>query len=306
MSENQELQDLLEKTSRTFALSIPLLPEPTRSEVSIAYLLFRIIDTLEDATYWPPRQRVEALEQMRQLLILPNPSLVSSVSARWLATPPVKHAGYLELLLGMPHVFDWYQALNATARQHIARYADKSAHGMIRFIGRTDTSGVLRLESVGDLREYCFVVAGLVGEMLTELFVLGRPELAAVAPELRRRAAPFGEGLQLVNILKDVSADAAQGRVYLPHTMPLAEVFALARRDLQAAAEYNEMLRAAASHRGLWAFNALNARLATASLDMLQAQGLGSKLTRGEVSRLQVQIQRAAELDVPLVETNLP
>ena len=33
-----ELLDLLEKTSRTFALSIPVLPEPTRKEVTLAYL----------------------------------------------------------------------------------------------------------------------------------------------------------------------------------------------------------------------------------------------------------------------------
>ena len=44
------MDHLLEKTSRTFALTVPLLPEPTRCEVTVAYLLFRVADTLEDAT----------------------------------------------------------------------------------------------------------------------------------------------------------------------------------------------------------------------------------------------------------------
>jgi farnesyl-diphosphate farnesyltransferase len=58
-----DLDLLLEKTSRTFALSIPLLPEPTRREVMIAYLLFRIADTFEDSSSWPRESRIEALEQ---------------------------------------------------------------------------------------------------------------------------------------------------------------------------------------------------------------------------------------------------
>ena len=49
-----DVNDLLVKTSRTFALAIPLLPEPTRREVGLAYLLFRIADTFEDATAWTP------------------------------------------------------------------------------------------------------------------------------------------------------------------------------------------------------------------------------------------------------------
>ena len=43
------LEELLENTSRTFALSIPVLPEPTRRQVMIAYLLFRIADTFTDS-----------------------------------------------------------------------------------------------------------------------------------------------------------------------------------------------------------------------------------------------------------------
>ncbi len=63
-----DLADLLEKTSRTFALSIPVLPEPTRREVMIAYLLFRIADTFEDAAHWPPEKRIAAIGDFNALL----------------------------------------------------------------------------------------------------------------------------------------------------------------------------------------------------------------------------------------------
>ena len=59
------IEDLLLKTSRTFALSIPMLPEPTRREVGVAYLLFRIADTLEDATLWTPERQVQSTRHPR-------------------------------------------------------------------------------------------------------------------------------------------------------------------------------------------------------------------------------------------------
>ena len=43
-SDRLDLEQLLVATSRTFALAIPLLPEPIRLQVGIAYLLFRIAE----------------------------------------------------------------------------------------------------------------------------------------------------------------------------------------------------------------------------------------------------------------------
>jgi farnesyl-diphosphate farnesyltransferase len=141
----------------------------------------------------------------------------------------------------------------------------------------------LRLDTLQDLRDYCYVVAGIVGEMLTELFIVGHAPLAADADALRGRAAAFGEGLQLVNILKDASADGVEGRRYLPKGVDLATVFELARTDLDRAAEYTTLLHDAAAPRGMIAFNALPVQLARATLDRVEQRGSGAKLTRPEV-----------------------
>ena len=66
-----DLEQLLIATSRTFALAIPLLPEPTRLEVTLSYLLFRVADTFEDAASWPRALRIEALAQFDRLLADP-------------------------------------------------------------------------------------------------------------------------------------------------------------------------------------------------------------------------------------------
>jgi len=92
--------------------------------------------------------------------------------------------------------------------------------------------------------------------MLTELFLLGVPSSRG-RRRSQARAATFGEALQLVNILKDSEDDRNEGRRYLPEPVPKAEIFALARRDLETAEAYIETLRAAGSPRGILEFTAL-------------------------------------------------
>lgn len=299
MTEHDPLQALLLKTSRTFALSIPMLPQPTRAHVAIAYLVFRIIDTLEDAVHWSTAHRLRALAEMKALLGSLDPEQGQLVATRWLEQPPLDHEGYLELLAATPRVLEELRALPEPARASIVRHALRSAAGMSVFVDQSDASGHLRLQTLDDLRDYCYAVAGVVGEMLTDLFLLGRPELAGVARELRDRAVRFGEGLQLVNILKDVNADAAAGRIFLPASVPLRAVFDLARADLAVANEYCDLLHGAAADRGIWAFNSLNTKLALASLVILEAGGFGSKLTRVQVSRLRAQVLSGVEGDAP-------
>ncbi|HKU37796.1 MAG TPA: squalene/phytoene synthase family protein [Polyangiales bacterium] len=280
MTHEAGLQDLLHKTSRTFALTIPLLPQPMQHEVGIAYLLFRVIDSFEDATLWAPEERVRALGEFGPLLRDPELRSVCAAAERWVREPPLEHAGYLELIERLPEVLAWHAALRPLAREQIRLHLERTASGMAEFVARTDGQGALQLDTLHELRDYCFVVAGIVGELLTELYVLGCPQLAKVAPRLRERAPLFGEGLQLVNILKDVHPDAEEGRVYLPREVGLHEVFELAHADLRAALEYTELLREGNADLGVVKFNALNARLAVATLRELSDRGLGAKLSR--------------------------
>jgi farnesyl-diphosphate farnesyltransferase len=293
MAQHDELQDLLQKTSRTFALTIPLLQEPTRREVGVAYLLFRVIDSFEDATLWAPETRMRALADFCPLLHDADSTRSRIAAEAWVREPPLEHAGYLELIERVPQVLEWYRALQPTAREQIGQHIERTALGMAEFVGRTNGEGVLRLATLRDLREYCFVVAGIVGQLLTELYVGGCPQIANVADELRARAPRFGEGLQLVNILKDAQPDADEGRVYLPREVALEDVFELAHADLRAALEYTEILREAQADLGVVKFNALNARLALATLRELGDRGLGSKLSRVQLSGVAADVMRS-------------
>lgn len=296
-----DLDDLLEKTSRTFALSIPLLPEPTRKEVTVAYLLFRIADTFEDAALWGKERRIQALEDFSRLLDEPDADRARSMAEDWVANLPLEHEGYLELLHETPFVLDHFASLNPDGRELVKLHTQRTAHGMAGFVVRSDDDGELRLRSLQDLRDYCYVVAGIVGEMLTELFLLDRENLERVAEYLRARSRTFGEGLQLVNILKDSAFDRTEGRRYLPAGVGRDAVFALARDDLDSATEYTLAIQRSGAERGLVAFNALPVQLAWATLDKVEREGPGAKISREEVYAIVERLEHALDANEPAV-----
>jgi farnesyl-diphosphate farnesyltransferase len=295
-----ELDALLVKTSRTFALSIPMLPQPLRAEVGIAYLLFRIADTFEDAAGWRRERRTRALAELGELLA--EPGAAGERATGWIAgRPAIPHDGYLELLAAAPRVLAAYAALRPAARDTVREHLERTLAGMTRFVAREDGPDGLALADLDELRDYCYVVAGIVGEMLTELFLLALPALAPAAGEIRDRARDFGEGLQLVNILKDSAFDRGEGRRFLPAGLPREAVAAVARHDLDRAGEYVRLLQGRGAPRGLVAFTALPVLLARQSLLRVEERGEGAKLSRAEVAATVAALEAALDRGLPAV-----
>jgi farnesyl-diphosphate farnesyltransferase len=310
-----DIDRLLLRTSRTFALAIPLLPDPLGREVTIAYLLFRIADTFEDATRWPRAARIEALHAFAGLLrardgaasgrrpwapAAPSPcDEAPRLAEAWVAARPCDHDGYLDLLAETPAVLAELDAFWPSRREAIVHHTLRTVEGMADFVGSGDEHGNLRLGTLADLKRYCHVVAGIVGELLTELFLDFSPVLGAARQALWDNATRFGEALQLVNILKDSDSDARHGRVYLPPALARAEILALARDDLRAATDYVLALQSAGGPRGMVAFTALPVLLARATLDRLERFGPGSTVTRADVMDLWGRLHRDLDAGAP-------
>jgi farnesyl-diphosphate farnesyltransferase len=274
-----ELSTLLERTSRTFALTIPLLDEPLASDVGLAYLLFRIADTLEDAPLWGRDARKSALESF-------GAWLVGDTDERaWLdavaTSPPTDDAGCLALLARAGGVRTSVVQRGEDIATAMISDVVRTSSKMAEFVARQTDAGGLVLRDIEDLRAYCYAVAGIVGELLTEMFVLRAPSLAQERNALMDLAPAFGEGLQLVNILKDAEGDAREGRMYLPPGVDRADVVKLARTDLARANDYVALLKLAGASSHVRTFCELPVRLADATLDRL-AQG-AAKLSRDEV-----------------------
>lgn len=291
------LRDLLVRTSRTFALAIPLLPEPTRTTVSLAYLLFRGADCLEDAPNWTRDERLHSLTEFADLMLAPNAERANIASSAWLQSTPALDGACLELLAASADLVKKLEQLEPDVQNLVCTHVRRTALGMCRTLMLAEPSGRLHLRRVSDLRAYCYVVAGIVGELLSALFVRDAPRLASVQPELAEHQAAFGEGLQLVNILKDERADALEGRIYLPADVPRRDVIALAREDLRHARLYIEALRRGGAPAGFIAFCSLPAELAEAALLRIEHLGPGAKVSRAEVAAIMKHIQSSPSSD---------
>ncbi len=277
------LEDLLFRTSRTFAIAIPLLPDALRAEVGLSYLLFRVADTLEDAELWSASRRAQALADYEALLER------EPCAFDWLRDPPTTNADYLELLARVNEVTAALALVSPRKRELIIEHVVRTVRGMREWTMRGHN-----VRTLDDLQQYCYVVAGIVGELLTHLFVLSDPDQAPFEhpkkDELLALAPAFGEGLQLVNVVKDRAVDASAGRHLLPESLPISEVFVAARRDLDAADRYVELLDGA--HPGIIAFCTLPVRLARATLDRVEHGGAGAKLTREEVAQILIALRK--------------
>jgi farnesyl-diphosphate farnesyltransferase len=240
----------LSAVSRTFALNIPVLPAPLDLVVSVAYLLCRIADTIEDETEGSAAERRPLLVEFARLCELPPEwrpaSVVFARTARRHLRPTAPSAE-IRLLRGTPLVVRALSELEASARPAIARCLRVMTGGMSELMAIQPTNGRApvpsrgegtfagtvdgpvpsrikgpvpsRVEGLADLDQtltYCYYVAGVVGEMLTELFAGFSPRVKARSSELMARAPAFGRALQLTNILRDAREDLDQGRCFLP------------------------------------------------------------------------------------------
>lgn len=209
----------LPTVSRTFALNIRTLPPPLRRSVTLAYLLFRLADTIEDVADLSAEARSVLFAELTARLTAPDPAAPPTpeqAAARQalLACRPTE--GEAALVRDQHRLWAAYAALPGVPRGVLARWLAESVAGMISAPAGFTDGPVKCLETPADLRRYCWYVAGTVGMLLTELFVDHSPGAAARAEALTADAEAFGRALQLTNILQDVAADHADGRCYLP------------------------------------------------------------------------------------------
>ncbi len=205
---------ILEGVSRTFALTIPVLPGRLRVSVTNAYLLCRIADTLEDDPDLPAADKRDCAREFTEVLRgarCAGRFAEDTLSRLSRHTPEDEQA----LIGGTAEVVRVTQSLMPAERDALVRCVTLMSDGMHRF---QRGAGLHGLESLHALDEYCYYVAGVVGEMLTSLFCAYSPAIAARRGRLIELAPSFGQGLQMTNILKDIWEDRKRGICWLPRT----------------------------------------------------------------------------------------
>lgn len=149
-----EISALLQQTSRTIALTIPLLPEPTGTEVSVASLLFGVMGTLEKGTDWSSARRVDARTALVELLDGP-PEAANATVSEWTRDMPMTPARDRKLLEEIPSILRAFQQLRTDARVSIRRHIARSVDETGMFLSRSDGPNELEFGTLQDLRRYC-------------------------------------------------------------------------------------------------------------------------------------------------------
>ncbi len=261
---------LLRAVSRSFFLTIRLLPQPVREPIALGYLLARASDSIADTSEAETERRVESLQQLRQGDTFPH-ALRALIEKQ-------KNPDEAELLRRLPDLLDQLEASRSRAR--IEWVWDAILRGQLFDLTRfVPGAGPLGDEELDD---YTFLVAGCVGEFWTRLCAETLPDFSSrPVGELVPLGVAYGKGLQLVNILRDRSGDAAIGRIYVPDGK-FAAARERARAGLQSGLEW-----VSAVDNGRVRFACVPpARIGLETLARVEVDSGPVKISRGAVRRV--------------------
>jgi farnesyl-diphosphate farnesyltransferase len=210
------LTSLLRDVSRSFYLTLRVLPAGVRPQIGLAYLLARTTDTIADTGLVPVDLRLAALASLRGRILGRSSSPLSFGDL-------ARHqgSGAEKVLLEQCEVsLGLLQSLSPQDLEHVRRVLDIITSGQeldLRRFASASAEQVISLSSEAEWDDYTYRVAGCVGEFWTRMC---REHLFPSAdldePALLANGIRFGKGLQCVNILRDLPVDLRQGRCYLP------------------------------------------------------------------------------------------
>ncbi len=248
---NAALRDLLHATSRSFWLTLRVLPAAVRPQIGLAYLLARIADTIADTELVPLAQRLEALQKLRERILGESAAALAFGELARQQGAPAERALLENFEAALAELQKLSAADLALTRQVLATITGGQELDLKRFAGSAGVSPavcgvapqtmpielvhvvevettstargtralpeIIALQTDAELDDYTYRVAGCVGEFWTKLCRAHLfPSAALDDVRLLENGARFGKGLQLVNILRDLPADLRRGRCYLP------------------------------------------------------------------------------------------
>ncbi|PZD95070.1 phytoene/squalene synthase family protein [Paenibacillus sambharensis] len=210
---------MLKKTSRTFYIPISRLEPGLKEAVASAYLCMRAIDEIEDHPDLPDQTKIDLLRGVSEAIrgLEPRTELEALLIPHANILPPVS-----------VRIYEWLMLCPSSAQDIVKRYITMMSEQMAEWVHRRWT-----VHTVADLDAYTYSVAGMVGEMLSELWLwFDGTESDPV------KAVAFGRGLQAVNILRNRNEDLGRGVDYYPEGWDNEEMIRYAKRNLQQADSY--------------------------------------------------------------------
>lgn len=261
MREIEFYQNHLDGVSRSFAFCIKKLDSPYRHWISLSYLLCRVLDTVEDSIWNDSGLQDSQYAEFNSFMDkLPTREATLAWAARFPESIPETEK---KLLKDSFEFFNDLHGMPENARKIIQNTVGKMFRGM-RYYSTRSTGGSLRLKDLADANRYCYFVAGVVGELLSQLYVVYRPDFNP-GQKFHTDALHFGLFLQKVNLLKDQRSDEREGRYLVPDRQIL---LASLRKNARGAMDY--LLSLPSDEHGYRTFCAWSLFLGAASLPYME------------------------------------
>jgi farnesyl-diphosphate farnesyltransferase len=210
---------MLPRVSRTFAPTIRKLPRPLILQLTVAYLLCRIADTIEDSVFLTIKQKQNLLGEYAGILIKENATNELKAFMKHIRALPQEGVDD-ELLHNVPLILAVYNTFPKKVRTGISTWVVEMVSGMRTYVQSKYSSSQNFLETLDELDDYIYYVAGTVGNLVTTLFSLYSQHITRnIAQQLKKYAESFGKGLQMVNIIRDMPDDWKNNRSYMPNEL---------------------------------------------------------------------------------------
>ncbi len=224
MSYEAHYQKHLDEVSRSFSFCIARLKSPLKEWVGLGYLLFRVLDTIEDASWETQDLKNQIFKNFKNALDLEETEIQL---IRWnLQFPESIPEGEKNLVKNLPELLRDFNSLPEPAKKSLKKSLIMMSQGMDFFSNRETDINRVELKNLTEVNQYCFFVAGIVGEFLTNIIAPSLPQ-STLNTELFFNSFQFGLFLQKINLLKDQQTDEKEGRFLVPDRSELLESLAI-------------------------------------------------------------------------------
>ena len=229
------LRSYLKKFSRSFYITLVILPRRIFQPIAVAYLLARIADTITDTLSSVPfNKKRDFLLSFKDQIDNENLNEVFNNKFKNFLIELEKYPVQKKLVNFIPNLFPYYLSLNRYELDHVKAIVNKLINGMEKdliLFKSNDLNKVVTLDTFHDFDLYTYNVAGCVGEFWTEISLKKEKEISPVNyQKMIVFAIQFGKALQITNIIRDIKNDYAMDRCYIPNQ--LFSMFDLEPKDL--------------------------------------------------------------------------
>lgn len=217
------LNAILKQVSRSFYLTLIVVPRCVRDQIGLSYLFARAADTIADTDLIDRGSRLLFLKRFKAQFAGESIGWDDVRAIQAALLPHQTESAERTLLERLEDCFRLYLEFTPEDRARIRRLMTTLTNGMemdLTVFRGDSVRDLTALQTMADLDRYIYYVAGCVGEFWTEMTCAHLPPLAGWdVPEMAKVGVRFGKGLQLTNVLKDMARDLQRGRCYLPEIL---------------------------------------------------------------------------------------